>query len=503
MNRKALGGLALLFVIPLLLASCGGGDDDDNNGGPQTAQLVVSDIAWSPANPNPEQPITVNITIDNDGSANAAASVAYVKVAGTLVCAQIQVPAINAGHSQIVSCDIGTRSAGNHSVEACADITNLVSESNENDNCRTETLTVVNPAEPPNLVVQSITFDPSSPDDGESVTALIQIRNAGTGAAGASKTEVRLDGAVTCAQLDTPALPAGQSTTVNCNLGVLDAGTYEISACADITSLVPESSEADNCATEDLVVQETGSDIPGIPGLSIKTDVDFCNPTNQTAQIAEIQVESQLTLAELMASLAGFYLDPLEGAEWADMGGGCRGWSYTFEGCTASYQVCVNGNEYNWTMTADGACGSEEDPPVNDWVALRGTSSLDGLQGEFRVYGYNTADIESSWDWDVATDLRSGVWTYYTGDISPSNVESIIEWIKYANDSEDVTWTDPEDFKSETRVSADGRSGYLRQFSWNADQSQWILGLEIQWADCHGSQTIYDDEGNVVDQQTW
>lgn len=503
MNRKVPGGLALLLVIPMLLASCGGSDDDDDNGGPESPQLIVTDISWTPANPSPEQSITVSVTIKNDGSANAAASNAYVKVAGTLVCAQIPTPAINAGQSTIVTCAIGTRPAGNHSVESCADITNLVAESNENDNCRTETLTVTNPAEPPNLIVQSITFNPSSPGDDEAVTALVQIRNSGSGAAAASKTEVRVDGAVVCAQIDTPAIPAGQSTTVNCNLGVLDSGTYEVQACSDISTLVAESNEGDNCSSSDLVVEGSQSDVPGIPGLDIKTDVDFCNPTDQNAQLAEIMVESQLSFAELLAALSQLYLNPLEGAEWNDMGGGCRGFTYTFEGCTASYETCVSGDSYNWTLTYDGDCGSQGDPPVTDWVAMRGTTNLDGLVGQFRIYDYNTPTVISSWEWSVAADLKSGTWTFYDGDISPTNINSIIEWVKNADNSENTIWTMPNNAKTESRVSEDGRSGYMRSYTWDGDGSRWILEMEILWDNCHGSQTSYDQDGNVVDQQTW
>ncbi len=87
MNRKRLGRAGLLLMIPMVLASCSD-DDDKDTGGPESAQLRISDISWSPADPSENQPITVRF------------------------------------------------------IEACADITNLVPESAENDNCDTANLIV-------------------------------------------------------------------------------------------------------------------------------------------------------------------------------------------------------------------------------------------------------------------------------------------------------------------------------------------------------------------------
>ena len=73
-------------------------------------------------------------------------------------------------------------SAGTYKMWAQIDSENQVAESNENNNVLgPQTLTVVNP---PDLIVQSIATNPTSPVVGQNVSVTVTVKNQGTGNAG-------------------------------------------------------------------------------------------------------------------------------------------------------------------------------------------------------------------------------------------------------------------------------------------------------------------------------
>jgi len=73
------------------------------------------------------------------------------------------------------------------------------------------------------------------------------VSNTGNDAAGASTTQLKLDGVQICA-LSTAGLTAGGSTTVSCT-GKPRSGTHTLVATADSANVVAESNEANNTRT--------------------------------------------------------------------------------------------------------------------------------------------------------------------------------------------------------------------------------------------------------------
>lgn len=72
----------------------------------------------------------------------------------------------------------------------------------------------------------------------------------------ASKTEFLLDNATVLGLVDTPAIQAGQSTTVSINWDTRSVkGTHTIRGTADQTGLVGESNETNNSSTLTVTIQ--------------------------------------------------------------------------------------------------------------------------------------------------------------------------------------------------------------------------------------------------------
>jgi serine protease len=121
----------------------------------------------------------------------------------------------------------------------------------------------------PDLIVTSI--QPDTALVGQSVWVVIHVKNQGGAAAGASKASVRVDEVLKCAEVNIPAIAAGQTVASECGVGVLTEGGHLVQVCTDVTELVSELSENNNCKTEPLVVRQQtdveGSVLPAATGL--------------------------------------------------------------------------------------------------------------------------------------------------------------------------------------------------------------------------------------------
>jgi hypothetical protein len=353
----------------------------------------------------------------------------------------------------------------------------------------------------PNLQIESITWSQDSPAPNQTYSVTVVVENTGGEDAASSNTSVSVDGEMKCEEIFTALIPAGESLTITCPVGTPTAGSHEIEACADVGDIVQEEDEEDNCSIETLTITDDG--VPELPGAGINTDVDF-QSQDQNAQQAQGFVQSLLGSATVIAGICGDQLAPLEDAEWGDPVGGCRSWTMTQEGCTATYEVCDVAEGIEWTLTLDGTCGGPGEPPYENWVAWRGTTNQDGTSGTLRWFEPNSETIGGACTWSVSSDRRSGTWTFYEGIIAPENIVAILDKETNQDDSQDLTWTIPESTRWQTHVDAGGTSGWMKFYNWDSDAEDWVLQSEIIWnADGTGSWTTYDDEGNVINELTW
>ncbi|MEW1757020.1 CARDB domain-containing protein [Streptomyces cyaneofuscatus] len=216
--------------------------------------LTVSALSWSPSAPSETDNITVQGTVRNAGTAASAATTVDVSLGGVVV-GSAPVGPLAAGASAQVSVPVGKRPQGSYTVSALVDPTDTIIESDNTNNSRTTASPLVVGQSPgPDLEVRSITSSPSNPAVGAAVSFTVAVHNRGTSAVSAG-TVTRLTVGSTTLNGTTPAVPAG--ATVNVPISgswTATSGGATLTATADATNLVAETSETNNVLARSIVV---------------------------------------------------------------------------------------------------------------------------------------------------------------------------------------------------------------------------------------------------------
>ncbi|MEV7307647.1 CARDB domain-containing protein [Streptomyces microflavus] len=216
--------------------------------------LTVSALSWSPSAPSETDAITVQGTVRNIGTAASAATTVNVSLGGVVV-GSAPVGALAAGASAPVSVQVGKRPQGSYTVSALVDPTDTIIESDNTNNSRTTASPLVVGQSPgPDLEVRSITSSPSNPAVGAAVSFTVAVHNRGTSAVSAG-TVTRLTVGSTTLNGTTPAIPAG--STVNVAISgswTAASGGATLTATADATNQVAETSETNNVLARSIVV---------------------------------------------------------------------------------------------------------------------------------------------------------------------------------------------------------------------------------------------------------
>jgi len=243
------------------------------------ADLVVTSLSNPPATAAAGGTFSVTATIRNQGVITAGASTAryylstdQVKDAGDILLTGTRsVASLTAGQSSSGSTTVtipSNMAAGTYYLLSCADDLSAVSESNEGNNCRASVTTVQIAL--PDLVVSALENPPATIQRGRSFKVSDTVKNQGAVTAAASTTryyfstdqqksgtDILLSGSRSVSSL-----AAGQSSTAGNKNNITvpsttPVGTYYLLACADDTSAVSETNEANNClaSTTTVIVQ--------------------------------------------------------------------------------------------------------------------------------------------------------------------------------------------------------------------------------------------------------
>ena len=240
--------------------------------------LTVPDIALSPPAPAINDTVTITVTIKNQGTALAAASlvVCYIDDA---ILATNSIGSLNAG-SMVTTAFTWQAQTGSHIIRAVADSGEFITESNESNNTMTFTLTTL----APDLVVQSISWLPTKPSKGDSIVFSVTVKNQGNSKSRSTILNFFIDGNSRGYQ-DIFSLDPG-NTTAKTYSWVAQTGQHTIKAVIDETDRVKEANETNNELTvtfstlpPDLVVKK----VTWSPANPSKNDeVTFtANVTNQ------------------------------------------------------------------------------------------------------------------------------------------------------------------------------------------------------------------------------
>ncbi|MCC3765833.1 discoidin domain-containing protein [Glycomyces sp. TRM65418] len=143
------------------------------------ADLVVTDLSWSPAEPVETDEVTLSARVENVGEVASAASAVDLYSDGVLV-ATVPVSGLAAGSGETVSAAIGTQNAGSRELSATVDPGGSVAESDEGNNDYEHPEAMVVTAVPTSdLIASAVTWSPSSPATGDEVAFSVVLQNQG------------------------------------------------------------------------------------------------------------------------------------------------------------------------------------------------------------------------------------------------------------------------------------------------------------------------------------
>jgi hypothetical protein len=231
--------------------------------------LTVTAASWTPTAPVENTAITLSATVHNGGTAGSGATTVNFYLGSTLA-GTAAVGALAAGVSTTVSANIGTRDAGTYQVGAKVDENNAVVELNEGNNAFTSASNLtVTPVASSDLVPQ-VSWTPSNPAGGNTVTFSVAVKNQGTVAAASGSHGITLTlldastGAVvkTLTGSVSGAIAAG-ATAGPANLGTWTAAngkyTVKVDLAADANELPVK--QANNTSTQSLFIGR-GANMP-------------------------------------------------------------------------------------------------------------------------------------------------------------------------------------------------------------------------------------------------
>ena len=185
-----------------------------------------------------------------------------------------------------------------------------------------------------------------------------------------------------------------------------------------------------------------------------------------TSQNAPPQVKMATNMMSNMANLGHSFLAAVQSTQGTKTGDSYV-WTYTEGQATVTFISTPTGDGINWEVKLNGVYG---DVQVQNFVYLKGFSSSDGKSGWWEGYDLDTGEkaIRYEWTTDNQGTVHATLTTY--GD-SPAKFEVV--------------------------NNKDG-SGSLVVYQ------NGVKTLQATWqANGSGTYTVWDEDGNVVDQGNW
>ncbi len=205
------------------------------------SDLFIESITWSPANPSKGDTVTFSVKIKNLGTDTARSTRVYFYIDGSSRGYQ-DVPRIDAG-ATVTKTSTWTAQEGSHVIKAIVDKDDWIPESDETNNEKTVNFSTF----APDLIIESITWLPETPEESDNVTFTVNITNQGDGRADYSQVAYYIDDALLASDFVDPIDPgASDNRTFN---WIAQEGLHAIKAVVDYNDRVTESDETNNVMT--------------------------------------------------------------------------------------------------------------------------------------------------------------------------------------------------------------------------------------------------------------
>ena len=202
------------------------------------ADLTVEEITLSPGEPSLDEAVTVTARIKNLGDTEAAASYVTFYLDDAILKNE-PIGGIQPGISATVSF-IWTATGGSHVIKVIADASSVITETDENNNAGTFSFTTM----APDLIIQSITWQPETPSRGVPVTFTVTLQNQGNTSSSYTNMDFFIDGGARGVQ-DVAVIEPGHTITKTYLWTMLE-GSHTVRAVVDINNGNKESNESNN-----------------------------------------------------------------------------------------------------------------------------------------------------------------------------------------------------------------------------------------------------------------
>ncbi len=244
-HRSYTGALAILFLLTAAcLAAVTTGDAGKAYAGPAALpDLTPESIILTPQQPINGYTLKFTIAVSNRGEAKSGSSRLACSIDDRLIDSA-WITGINPGDT-VQAIFNWKASAGPHIVKAKIDDNDSVAETDENNNEKSFAFSVL----APDLEIESISWSPENPSNGEKVTISATVKNRGTLPATGSTMNLKIDGN-SRGNREIPGLEAGASRTVS-YIWMALPGPHTFEATADLYDYVKESDETNNGKTRD------------------------------------------------------------------------------------------------------------------------------------------------------------------------------------------------------------------------------------------------------------
>jgi subtilase family serine protease len=204
--------------------------------------LIISAITWTPENRSDSQNVTMSIKVKNQGTGLANGFWLGYHIDEVFKTSVFIDPlAAGATATRTYSWKVG---AGEHTFTATADIDHCVIESDETNNTGSAILPAL---EPPDILIQSITWSPATPIINNWVTFTVTVKNAGTREVSNCNLDFYISYGYSFHRFLGP-IPAGSTVTANF-LWIAPSMTMNLRAVADPLDLIEETDETNNVKT--------------------------------------------------------------------------------------------------------------------------------------------------------------------------------------------------------------------------------------------------------------
>ncbi|MEV4534686.1 discoidin domain-containing protein [Asanoa sp. NPDC049518] len=262
------------------------------------------------------------------------------------------------------------------------------------------------PAPNPDLVVDSVSWSPASPNESSAITLSATVRNAGTAAAGATTLNFSLGGLVV-GSATVGGLAAGASQTVTFNAGTRSQGSYAVTAVVDPSNTIIEQNDANNSATASsqlVVAQAPGPDLqvtgittnPSNPAVgaavSFTVSVNNRGTTTAAASVTRLTVGSTTLNTNTGTIASGATATVAVSGTWTATSGGA-----TITATADATNVVAETNESNNTRTQAIVVGRGAAVPFTSYEAESGQYTGTLVEADaLRTFGHTNFGTESS-----------------------------------------------------------------------------------------------------------